>query len=32
LKDAEQQVEVLEKGVLKAFEATAAAGAPSDEP
>jgi exodeoxyribonuclease VII small subunit len=32
LKDAEQQVEVLEKGVLKAFEATATAGPPGDEP
>jgi exodeoxyribonuclease VII small subunit len=31
LKDAEQQVEVLEKGVLKAFAATDAAGADTDE-
>ncbi len=31
LKDAEQQVEVLEKGVLKAFAATDAASADNDE-
>ncbi len=31
LKDAEQQVEVLEKGVLKAFAATDAASADTDE-
>jgi exodeoxyribonuclease VII small subunit len=32
LKDAQLQVEVLEKGVLKGFEATDAAGAAPDEP
>jgi len=32
LKDAEQQVEVLEKGVLKAFEAPIREGAIADEP
>lgn len=32
LKDAEQQVQVLEKGVLKAFEASAAEAPPADEP
>jgi exodeoxyribonuclease VII small subunit len=31
LKDAEQQVQILEKGVLKAFEATDAEGASGDE-
>ena len=32
LKDAEQQVQILEKGVLKAFEAPDAADTGSDEP
>ena len=32
LKDAEQQVEVLEKGVLKAFDAPGRNGAVADEP
>lgn len=31
LKDAEQQVQVLEKGVLKAFETPPAEGVPADE-
>ena len=32
LKDAEQQVQIFEKGVLKAFEATDAEAARNDEP